>query len=144
MAGGVTWMRLLVTLPAETKRFTPAGTLLKVAFKRVPKSVRPAVCVTLIGRTKLDSELLIMPGMFWFPGAVVPGIPWPAYGVSLRRHASLERRREFLTEGDSGYRYIGGALALGQVGRAACRNRQAALDQAHGWNRIRKGQHRWV
>ena len=42
----------------------PFGTLLKVAFRRVPKSARPAVPLPPIGRMKPDSE----------PGRICAGV----------------------------------------------------------------------
>src|SRR5947209_8274785 len=40
--GAVTGFALLLTFVVETKRRTPAGMLLKLALRRVPKSARPA------------------------------------------------------------------------------------------------------
>src|ERR1039457_3451939 len=55
-SGGTIGDALLFTLLLETKMVTPFGTLLKVALRRVPKSVKPATWVALMGTTKLDSE----------------------------------------------------------------------------------------
>src|ERR1039458_2663719 len=58
--GTAAWEALLLTLVVDTKRRAPTGMLLKVAFKRVPKSPKPATWGGLepgIGNTKPDSEL---------------------------------------------------------------------------------------
>ena len=50
---------LLLTFTVDTKMRAPDGMLLKVAFRRVPKSARPATALPLVApvNTKLDSEL---------------------------------------------------------------------------------------
>ena len=57
-------VELALTLNNETNSLAPAGIPEKVAFRRVPKSAKPAV-PPATGMIKPDSELYTTPGMFW-------------------------------------------------------------------------------